>query len=186
MTITLPEITRPFTLWASPHTVYAELNARWASPPKGLEYNWRTYAPNSRADVFPFTDEKSLVSARRLGSQYAIRVYDDGYGPLWIHRDSMGITGIVRAWTWEDAYSICEDEFFPGADETVEEFEAEYGENWPENDLFCEAYGFRPNGRNSLTDNGIYVKDMNCEALDELTSELAADLELVFTIETES
>lgn len=53
-------------------------------------------------------------------------IYDDGYGPLWIHRDSMGISGIVRARSWDDAYSICEDEFFPEADETVEELEKEF------------------------------------------------------------
>ena len=66
------------------------------------------------------TDEQSLLSAKsRFG--HAIPVYDDGFGPLWIHRDSMGISGIVRAQTWEDAYSICEDEFFPDADEEAGE-----------------------------------------------------------------
>lgn len=39
----------------------------------------------------------------------------------------MGINGIVRAQTFEDAYSICEDEFFPEADETIEELVKEYG-----------------------------------------------------------
>ena len=71
------------------------------------------------------TDGQSLVSATgRFG--HPIPVYDDGYGPLFIHRDSMGISGIVRAQTWADAYSICEDEFFPAATETEEEFAAEY------------------------------------------------------------
>lgn len=58
---------------------------------------------------------------------FEISVYDDGYGPLWISRNSIGINGIVRAKTWEDAYSICEDEFFPEADETIEEIVKEYG-----------------------------------------------------------
>lgn len=71
-------------------------------------------------------DDKTLSGATsRFGSP--IPVYDDGFGPLWIHRDSMGISGIVRAQTWEDAYSICEDEFFPEASETVEELANEYG-----------------------------------------------------------
>ena len=70
-------------------------------------------------------DTQRLVGAKtRFGNDIA--TYDDGYGPLWIHRDSMGISGIVRAKTWEDAYEICEDEFFPEADETVEEIEAEH------------------------------------------------------------
>jgi len=72
------------------------------------------------------TDSQSLVSAKgRFG--HPIPTYDDGYGPLFIHRDSMGVSGIVRAQTWEDAYSICEDEFFPEASETIEEIVEEYG-----------------------------------------------------------
>lgn len=70
------------------------------------------------------TDSQSLVSASRNG--YAIPVYDDGFGELYIHRDSMGISGIVRAQSWEDAYGICEDEFFPEASETMDEIRAEY------------------------------------------------------------
>lgn len=71
-------------------------------------------------------DEQSLVGATsRFG--HAIRTYDDGFGPLWIHRDSMGISGIVRAQSWEDAYSICEDEFFPAGDDfDVSDYKTEY------------------------------------------------------------
>jgi hypothetical protein len=71
-------------------------------------------------------DNQRLVSAKHSHG-LAIPVYDDGFGPLWIHRDSMGISGIVRAQTWEEAYEICEDEFFPEADETIDELKAEYG-----------------------------------------------------------
>lgn len=71
------------------------------------------------------TDDSTLVSAQtRFGND--IPVYDDGYGPIWIMRNSMGIQGIVRAKTWEEAYSICEDEFMDEADETVEELKKEY------------------------------------------------------------
>lgn len=70
-------------------------------------------------------DDQLLVSAKR--GNYDIPIYDDGFGKLYIHRDSIGISGIVRAQTWEDAYSICEDEFFPEADETIEEMIKEYG-----------------------------------------------------------
>ena len=68
-----------------------------------------------------------LVSARYRSSGTEISTYDDGFGPLWISRNSIGINGIVRAQTWEDAYSICEDEFFAEAAETVDELRAEYG-----------------------------------------------------------
>lgn len=138
------------------------------------------------------TDEQALVSASRNG--HAIPVYDDGFGPLYIHRDSMGITGIVRAMSWEDAYSICEDEFFPEASDTVEDFAKEYGENWSENDCWNEGYGFRPNGQRSgkwengepkdPIGHGIYSKDLNGDSLDPLTPELATALEIELVIES--
>jgi len=176
------------------------------------------------------TDEQSLVSASsRFG--HSIPVYDDGFGSLFIHRDSMGVSGIVRAQTWEDAYGICEDEFFPSASETWEELVKEYGktrehvkiirrdgierdcqlsdyplaagefvrwetrETTPEteeerneavssNALFCEAFGFRPSGRNSMEgDTGIYSKDMNGDCLELLTPELLEALEITLVIE---
>lgn len=184
-------------------------------------------------------DTQSLVGATsRFGNKIA--VYDDGYGPLFIHRDSMGISGIVRAKTWEDAYSICEDEFFPEADETIEQFVKEYGfrrehvkvihplkdgeidrsvikdsemadyeaaggnlregqfvrwetretldpDAWPENELFCESFGFRPNGPNATdtVKHGIYAKDLNGDWLHLLTPELIKELEITLEIKNE-
>lgn len=49
-----------------------------------------------------------------------IRYYDDGIGTLWIMRDTMGIVGIVRAQSMQDAYDIVSDEFrLPIAQEDV-------------------------------------------------------------------
>ena len=73
------------------------------------------------------TDNQSLDGAHYHRAEFTIPTYDDGFGPLWISRNSIGINGIVRARTWEDAYSICEDEFFPEADEAIEEIIKEYG-----------------------------------------------------------
>jgi len=73
------------------------------------------------------SDEQSLDGATYGRGNYSIQTYDDGYGPLWISRNSIGINGIVRARTWEDAYSICEDEFFSEASETIKETIKEYG-----------------------------------------------------------
>lgn len=176
------------------------------------------------------TDEQRLVGATSRHG-YAIPTYDDGYGPLWVHRNRLGISGIVRARTWEEAYEICEDEFFPEADETMEEIVKEYGfrrehkkqihdpvagwreviksdypisefaqirwitqetpddESWPENELFQEAFGFRPNGpRDKERDpigHGIYSKDLNGDCLDRLTPELAKELGITLQIENE-
>ena len=71
-------------------------------------------------------DTQTLVGASMHEGRIKIPVYDDGFGQLYIHRDSMGIGGIVRAQSWEDAYSICEDEFFPAPSETWEEMREEY------------------------------------------------------------
>ena len=153
-------------------------------------------------------DDQSLVSAQFVHGT-PIQTYDDGFGPLFILRDSMGIVGIIRAQTWEDAYSIAEDEMFPDCDLTMDEIVAEYGfrvsyvqpygsgqtsreetpdpEAWPENPLFCEAYGFRPNGARSGSTSPmshIYSKDLNGESLDLLTPAMLSDLGIVLNIET--
>jgi len=41
---------------------------------------------------------------------HPMRTYDDG-GPLWYYEDADGLTAIIAAQSWEDAYSIMEDEF---------------------------------------------------------------------------
>lgn len=177
-------------------------------------------------------DNQRLIGASYDPSGYAIPIYDDGYGPLWISRNSIGINGIVRAKTWEDAYSICEDEFFLEADETIEQIIKEYGfkrehvkivndgvrlredtkddyglkglkdgisfvkwetvetpnpDAWPDNELFQEAFGFRPNGPNvrDTLKHGIYSKDLNGDSLDLLTVELISDIGIKLTIEEE-
>jgi hypothetical protein len=73
------------------------------------------------------TDEQSFNGAKYGRGDYAIKTYDDGFGPLWISRNTLGINGIVRAQTWEDAYGICEDEFFSEADKSIDEIVKEYG-----------------------------------------------------------
>ena len=175
------------------------------------------------------TDEQSLVSAQ-FNHGTPIQTYDDGFGPLFILRDSMGVQGIIRAQTWEDAYSIAEDEMFPDCDLTMEEIVKEYGfkrehihiirdssgmerrvqlsdypfsetgcsfvrwetietpdsEAWSENELFCEAYGFRPNGArdHKVPMSHIYAKDLNGESLDILTAELVAGLGITLNIQS--
>ena len=134
-------------------------------------------------------DEQSLISAKsRFGS--AIPVYDDGFGKLYISRDSTGINGIVRAQIWEDAYSICEDEFFPAGDEDAnEEMQriGAMGDGEEKNHaLACwnESYGYRGNTRKM--DDGsissIYAKDLNGDYLETLTPALLADLGITLEI----
>ena len=136
------------------------------------------------------TDEQSLVGAKsRFG--YSIPVYDDGFGQLFIHRDSMGVSGIVRAQTWEDAYGICEDEFFPAGDsdagEEIEEIEAMPDGEEKNHAQACwdESYGYRGSPRKEKDGSlsSIYAKDLNGDQLDVLTPELLAQLEITLQIE---
>jgi hypothetical protein len=97
----------------------------------------------------------------------------------------MGLTGIVRADTWEDAYECAEDELFPEADQTWEGMAEDCDHKGPIDtlpDAACwqEAYGFRPNGPNATDTfhHGVYAKDLNGEALDRLTPALAKHLKL--------
>lgn len=92
-------------------------------------------------------DEQTFDNAK-YRSGYQIQTYDDGYGPLWISRNPIGINGIVRARTWEDAYSICEDEFFPEADETIEELKQEYD--------------FRRESKKVVRDDSVLVATEHC------------------------
>lgn len=171
-----------FSLWAGPVNRASE-----SVFPPGIAYALP-------ADC-KLTDNHALLSAwqgnlynyhgRLSGGCHAIRIYDNCDGPAWIHRDSMGISGIARASTFEDAYEISEDEFFPEADETVEELEKEYGPEWHEDACFQEGYGFRPNGPNArdTVNHGIYSKDLNGEALDELTRAERIRLEITLIVE---
>lgn len=128
---------------------------------------------------------ESNVRIVRILNRFGTEVdfYDNGSGPLWVLRDSMGIVGVVRADTWEDAYEIAEDELFPEADLSWEDIARECEcdpEVLMDNAIFQEGYGFRPNGRNSTDKlgHGIYSRDLNGECLDKLTYGLAKDLGL--------
>jgi hypothetical protein len=113
-----------------------------------------------------------------------LSVYDGGMGPLWVYRESLGIVGIVRASTFEDAYSIVEDEFMSEADQTWEEIAKDCDcanpDDLMDNAQFQEAYGFRPNGPNGrdTMKHGIYSHDLNGESLDLLTPKLMKHLGL--------
>ena len=126
--------------------------------------------------------DESLVKAENQWG-HALKTYDDGFGPLWIHRDSMGILGISRAMTWEEAYEISEDEFFcrvtdEEKESFLEEFECDTWEDLWEDGCFQEAIGHSPN-------NGMYHRDLNGESLDELTPELQKTLGLTLTFKSD-
>jgi hypothetical protein len=137
------------------------------------------------------TDGQSLIGAvNRFGR--SLRVYDNGFGPIWIHRDSMGISGLVRAQTWQDAYAICEDEFFPSGDVDAADEMAEI-QALPDGEekdhlqaCWDESFGYRGNGRTEKDGSVsyVYAKNLNGDSLNVLTDDLAKQLEITISIES--
>ena len=110
-----------------------------------------------------------------------IKVYDDGIGPLWVYRNSLGIVGIVRAQTWEDAYDTILDEILvPLSPEDVEEYayDPDGGGNRERGEL-AEGHHYMANAG---TSTGIVSTDLNGESLDELTPEMVADWDIKLVI----
>ena len=63
------------------------------------------------------TDNETLTAAHSVyGSAY--KIYDDGFGPLWIYGESLGAAGIIRAQTFENALEIAYDEILTPIDES--------------------------------------------------------------------
>lgn len=93
---------------------------------EAIQLSQAGYTAQEKNSMTFISDSQRLIGAH-YKSGHPISTYDDGFGRLYVHRNSLGISGIVRAQTWEDAYSICEDEFFPEADETLDEIIKEYG-----------------------------------------------------------
>jgi len=137
-------------------------------------------------------DEQTIS---RIESEYghSIKVYDDGFGPLWAYSEVYGVMGVVRASTWEDAYGCCQDEIMdrvPASEEheaygfdTPEEMKtaiasAEESGEYPE---LSEGYEYQPNA----TGTGIVAYDLNGRDLSELTPELAQRLNLTIWITQE-
>jgi hypothetical protein len=150
------------------------------------------------------TCEGARLSGARYGrfTKYDVsRFYDDGDGPVWIYRDAGGLLGIVRAQSWETAWSIVEDEILDDADPAdVEEHEHEqmaekrakypgetdeqiYGHDAPD---LPEGCGYRSNGAgsNAWNQTGIYSEDLNGSALDLLTPEYMEECGIVLIWET--
>lgn len=101
-----------------------------------------------------------------------IATWDDGIGPLWIMRDSMGVVGIIRAQTWEDAFSCAVDELLPDGEMPPEQFEDAHEEAcWEEANSW--RGGTPCNPRLELP---VASHDLNGEVLDALTPAFMREL----------
>lgn len=185
------------------------------------------------------TDEQELVSVTNQWGREQ-KIYDDGFGPLWVYRESLGVMGIVRAQSYESAWDcvldeilapvpsdeitespddfyVCERDYHCGAPKNYSEGKclcslAEHSEfrecwrcrqqphrariegDWDHEYLGCterkalanevylglaEGYEYQPNSGGT---SGIVGTDLNGNALDVLTKDLAEHLELTVVV----
>lgn len=98
--------------------------------------------------------------------------YDDGSGKLYIMRSSMGVDGIVRATTREDAYQAAVDELLSDGDEDIPEDDQSH-----EYACWEEGNAFRSSGTSSNPKfkSHIAALDTNGQSLDLLTDKLIED-----------
>lgn len=125
------------------------------------------------------TDEQSLVGAKYGLGQHDLDIWDDGFGPLWIYRESLGPCGIVRAKTWEDAYNCVIDEIMDDAD-------PEDPENHPNKDgNLPEGIHYRGSGvpSNPRLKSPMAYEDLNGSILEPLTDRLSQELNITLVLE---
>jgi len=142
---------------------------------------------NVNKNLIRISSDESLISASLWNGRVSVPVYDNGFGSLWVSRDSSGVLGVCRADGFQDAYSTCEDEFFHAADEDAAKDHSEIESDHDQN-CWDEAYGHRGNGRRESDGSMsyIYSRDLNGDSLVPLTRELAEEIGLSVQIEAES
>ena len=115
-------------------------------------------------------NERSLTGATVHDNP--LRVWDDGFGPLWVYLETLGAVGVVRAKTWEDAYDCVVDEIMDDADMSDPDNHPDVDGNLPEG-LYYRSSGVPSNeGLESL----IASSDLNGSRVELLTTTLAEEL----------
>jgi len=120
----------------------------------------------------PPTDEQALLGATVRG--HKLRVWDEGFGPLWVYRETLGPVGVVRAHTWEEAFASVQDEIMGDADPDDPDNRPDAEGNLPEGVVYRSNGIPAQEGLNSP----LAAEDLNGSSLNRLTPELAAELEI--------
>jgi len=117
-------------------------------------------------------DDQSLDGATVRG--HKLRVWDEGFGPLWVYRESLGAVGVVRARTWEEAHECVVDEIMDDGDIDDTDNQPDADGNLP------EGLSWRSSGVPSQEglESPLAQEDLNGSLLDCLTDALAAELEI--------
>lgn len=129
-------------------------------------------------------DAARFMGARTQHGHTLARFYDDGFGPLWIYRDSGGLMAVVRAMSWETAWEVVEDEILDDADpEDIAEWQASSDHDSVEPP---EGIYFRPNGGGDQpwAKTPYAQEDLNGSSLDMLTYQLLGHLGLTLLWES--
>lgn len=124
------------------------------------------------------TDEQSIKRVRTRFDN-PVRFWDEGFGPLWVYRESLGVVGVVRASTWEEAYECVVDEIMGDADMADPDNQPDKDGNLP------EGLHWRGNGvpANEGLESPLAAEDLNGSLLDRLTPALVEELGLQIELE---
>lgn len=136
-------------------------------------------------------DEDRIVAAvgvrdyGRFSTCFDYRVYDDGSGRVYGYYESLGLLGVVRAFTWENAYECVEDTIQDDADPTeINDVPDEHGE-YPD---LPEGVSHRPNGASvdlPWAQTGYAQQDLNGNQLNLLPDEDRDDRKYYLIVERE-
>lgn len=136
------------------------------------------------------SDEQLIVDSQALRGAtygdpgYKLRTWDDGWGTLWLYSESLGPVGIVRASTWEEAYSCVIDEIMDDADPEDPDTYARSYDPSAAADTLAEGCHWRSSGEpsNEGLHSPIAQEDLNGSLLEPLTLARATELSIVLDV----
>lgn len=118
-------------------------------------------------------DEERLEGATygRFGEKYALPVWDEGFGPLWVYFETLGPVGVVRAKTWEEAWECVVDEIMADVDDEADP------ENFDSDGNLAECLHYRGCGTpsNPQLKSMIAAEDPNGSRLVSINDPLCAE-----------
>ena len=123
-------------------------------------------------------DSDEIVSVTHGRERHPLRWFDNGFGPLWVYVESLGVLGACRAATWAEGWETAEDELMNRVawDELDPETQAEFAD---------ESRG-DPEGYIWSNSGGIASHDLGLSKLFLLTPERAAEWDIHVHVKRET
>lgn len=107
------------------------------------------------------TSDKSFTVVNSYGR--TLPMWDEAFGELWLYVESLGIVGVIRAQSWEEAYECAVDELMSDADpEDPDTYARSYDPSADPEDL-AEGCHYRSSGEpsNPALSSHIACEDLN-------------------------